>query len=88
MAPSKRRKRALYNARGLPPSLGVTGAWLTQRKMAVNGCVFESECLYLCSECVYGMLLVDSAFENRRLFFGSVKGQNGTAGWMCRCQCD
>lgn len=49
MAPSERRKRELYNARGLPASLGVTGAWLTQGKMAVNGCVFESECLYLCS---------------------------------------
>lgn len=41
--------------RGLPPSLGgggggvVTGAWLTQRKMAVNGSVFESECLHLFS---------------------------------------
>lgn len=39
----------LYRARGLPSSLGVTGAWLTQRNMAVNGCVFESECLYVCS---------------------------------------
>lgn len=62
MAPSERRKRALYNARGLPPSLRVTGAWLTQRKMAVNGCVFEFECLYLCTVvCVYDKLLENSA---------------------------
>lgn len=81
MAPSERRKRALYNAQGLPPSVGVTGAWLTQRKMAVNGCVFESECLYLRSVlCIWR-----GAGEQRvlygRLFFWQVgKGQNGMAG--------
>lgn len=81
MAPSERRKRALYNARGLPPSLGVTGAWLTQRKMAVNGCVFESECLYLCSVlCIWHAACDQCVFENRKLFFGRVRGQNGMAG--------
>lgn len=60
MAPSERRKRALYRARGLPPSLGVTGAWFTQRKMAVNGCVFKLGFWYLRLKCGYGGLLVNN----------------------------
>lgn len=58
--------------------------------MAVNGCVFESECLYLRSvPCVYVMLLASGVCLRVEdfpfFFFCSVKGQNRTSGWMCRC---
>lgn len=34
------------------------------------------------------MLPVNGVFENRKGFFGGVKGQNGTAGCICGCLSD
>lgn len=83
MAPSERRKRELYNAQGLPPSLGVTGAWITQMKMAVNGCIFESECLYLCSVvCMWHAASELCVFENGRLCFFLQGERSKWVGWL------
>lgn len=63
------------------PHWGLQGPG-SQRKMAVNGCFFESECLCLCSVvCIWHASVEQCVFENGRpYFFGRVKGQNGMAG--------
>lgn len=82
MAPSERRKRALHNAQGLPPSVGGLqgprshrGRWLLMDvSLGLSACICA---LYF----VYGMVLVNSEFYIEGCFLADGKRSK----WLVGC---